>query len=134
MKSNKLKVLDAVKEELHCPHCNKLLLEKLDFDNENPIDPLDLKCEHTKYIAMNEPGIIFMSEDFIDQVESKGYKVKRYDGGYVISNKNGDEDIYPYEIHEILNDGSLINYSSEERDTGGPCYTRIDVYYGVSSH
>ena len=66
MKSNKLKVIDGVNEELYCPHCNKLLLEKIDFDNENPINHLNLKCEHTKYIAMTEPGVIFMSNDFND--------------------------------------------------------------------
>ena len=132
MKSNKLKVIDGVNEELYCPHCNKLLLEKIDFDNENLINPLNLKCEHTKYIAMNEAGIIFMSDYFIDQGESKGYEIEKFDEGYTIFNKDEDEDVYPHEINEILNDDSLSNYIVQEKNTGGPSYMQINIYYGVS--
>lgn len=131
MDTNNLKITDAVTEGLSCPHCNKELVAKLDF--ENIINPLDLKCKHTKYIGFTEAGIIFMSDDFIAEIKSKGYKVDKDDTSYSIYNEEG-EDVLIGEIHETLNHDGLLNYIVQEKNTGGPVYMQMHVYYGVSKH
>lgn len=122
--------LDAVKDGLSCPHCKKELVEKLDYENENPTGPEDLKCPHTKYIGYDTVGVTYLSDDLIKELEEE-YEVSVNDFDVTIYDRKNDEFLDHFDLHKVIKNKSISHYLIEEKAAGGPSGSTIDIYYGI---
>ncbi len=123
-------ILDAVKDGLACPKCKKVLVEKLDYDNDNPTSPEDLKCQHTKYIGVDTVGITYLSDDLIEALKDK-FEISIDDYEVSVYDKKNDNYLEHFNLHKIFSNKSINHYLIEEKDAGGPSGSTINIFYGL---